>query len=126
MFHKVKHVSPLPDFRLNVQFCEGVTKLYDMKPLFERLPVFSMLRDDPAAFGCVAVDVGGYGIIWDDELDLSCDELWDHGVTVPTPFDETMARGMDEARADKSRDASEVFAALRREMTEKLNRSGGI
>lgn len=44
MFHKIKNVSPLPDFKLSVQFCEGVTKLYDIKPLFEKLPVFASLR----------------------------------------------------------------------------------
>lgn len=91
MFHKVKNVSPLPDFKLSVQFCEGVTKLYDVKPLFEKLPVFSVLKDDPAVFNCVTVDVGGYGIVWNDDLDLSCDELWEHGVAVQTPFDGLIA-----------------------------------
>lgn len=28
----------------------------------------------------VKVDVGGYGISWNDEIDLSCDELYDNGV----------------------------------------------
>ena len=28
MFHKVKAVNPLPDYRLSVQFAEGVTKIY--------------------------------------------------------------------------------------------------
>ena len=91
MFHKIKSVSPLPDFRLSVQFSEGVTKLYDVKPLFTKLPVFQDLRDDPAEFGSVTVDVGGYGIIWGDELDLSCDELWAHGEQVSTPFDGLMS-----------------------------------
>ena len=91
MFHKVKTVSPLPDFRLSVQFSEGVTKHYDVKPLFEKLSVFTALENDPALFGCVSVDVGGYGIIWGDELDLSCDELWEHGTAVATPFDGLLA-----------------------------------
>ena len=34
---------------------------------------------------------GCCGIIWNDELDLSCDELWDHGAQVKTPFDGLMA-----------------------------------
>ncbi len=76
MFHKVKNVFPISDFKLNVQFSEGVTKVYDMKPLFEKLPVFRRLQKDPALFACASVDTGGYGILWDDELDLSCDELW--------------------------------------------------
>ena len=91
MFHKVKSVAPVSDFKLSVQFSEGVTKVYDMKPLFKKLPVFKQLENDPAEFTCVTVDVGGYGIIWNDDLDLSCDELWENGTVVETPFDGLMA-----------------------------------
>ena len=91
MFYKVKNVSALPDYRLSVQFAQGITKLYDVKPLFEKVPVFAQLQNDPQEFACVTVDVGGYGIVWNDELDLSCDELWVNGVQVDTPFDGLMA-----------------------------------
>ena len=37
------------------------------------------------------VDAGGYGIVWNDDLDLSCNELYENGVTVQTPFDGLMA-----------------------------------
>lgn len=82
MFHKIKSVSLLPDFKLSIQFSEGsegVVKIYDVKPLFERMPVFAYLKNHPEEFGYVSVDVGGYGVIWSDDLDLSCDELWEHG-----------------------------------------------
>ena len=91
MFHKIKNVAALPDYRLSVQFSEGVTKIYDVKPLFGRLPVFAALKDDAQTFYSVSVDVGGYGIVWNDELDLSCDELWEHGTQVHTPFDGLIA-----------------------------------
>ena len=91
MFHKIKSVVPISGFRLNVQFSEGVTKTYDMKPLFEKLPAFRQLQDNPEKFYSVSVDVGGYGVIWNDELDLSCDELWENGTIVKTPFDGLMA-----------------------------------
>ena len=80
MFHKIKSISPLTDFKLSVQFCEGVTKLYDTKPLFKKLPVFAQLKDHPKDFSSVTVDVAGYGIVWNDDLDLSCDELWEYGL----------------------------------------------
>ena len=80
----------MPDYKLSVQFCEGITKIYDVKPLFEKLPVFAALQEEEVFFG-VAVDVGGYGIIWNDDLDLSCDELWENGVQVDTPFDGLMS-----------------------------------
>ena len=93
MFHKIKNVSALPDARLSVQFCEGVTKIYDLKPLRTRLPVFAELLDSPEELSAVSVDVGGYGIVWNDDFDLSCDELWEHGVQVETPFDGLLSFG---------------------------------
>ncbi len=91
MFHKVKAVTALPDYLLSVQFAEGVTKIYDVKPLFEKWEPFLVLKDSPELFFGVEVDVGGYGIIWNDDLDLSCDELFANGKTVDTPFDGLMA-----------------------------------
>ena len=91
MFHKIKNVSALPEYKLSVQFSEGVTKIYDVKSLFDKMPVFANLKDNAQEFFSVLVDVGGYGIVWNDELDLSCDELWENGVQVDTPFDGLMA-----------------------------------
>ena len=91
MFHKIKNVSALPEYKLSVQFSEGVTKIYDVKPLFDRIPLFRELKSHPEVFAAVSVDVGGYGIVWNDDLDLSCDELWENGVQVDTPFDGLMA-----------------------------------
>ena len=93
MFHKIKDVNPMPDYRLCVQFAEGVTKVYDVKLLFERIDAFKVLEYNPALFTDVTVDVGGYGVVWNDDLDLSCDELFENGNTVKTPFDGLMAFG---------------------------------
>ncbi len=91
MFHKVKAVNALPDYRLSVQFAEGVTKIYDVKPLFAKWKPFKALENAPELFSAVEVDMGGYGIIWNDDLDLSCDELFENGEVVKTPFDGLMA-----------------------------------
>ena len=86
-FHKVKDVSALTDLKLSVQFTNGTTKIYDVAPLMHRFPVFRTLVDNESLFRDVEVDQGGYGIIWNDDLDLSCDELWVNGIEVVTPFD---------------------------------------
>lgn len=91
MFHKVKSVTPLPDLKLSVQFCEGATKIYDVAPLLDRWAMFAVLKEHPTLFGTAEVDVGGYGVIWGDDLDISCDELWLNGVSIETPFDVLMA-----------------------------------
>lgn len=87
MFHKVKAVIPMEDYELLVSFTEGIQKRYDLKPLFIRLPVFLDLQRVPGLYTQVQVDPGGFGISWNDDLDLACDELWANGTAVPTPFD---------------------------------------
>ena len=87
MFHKMRAVHTLSDYRLYIQFSEGLTKIYDVKPLFTKWAAFKRLENEPELFNDVAVDTGGYGIVWNDELDLSCDELYENGKTIKTPFD---------------------------------------
>lgn len=88
MFHKIKNVTALPEYKLSVQFSEGVTKMYDVAILFHDYPMFNIPEDE---FKNVTVDTGGYGIVWSDDLDLACDELWEHGEVVDTPFDGLVA-----------------------------------
>lgn len=76
--HKVKSVVPLDDFILEVTFVEGELKRYDVKPLFGEIPHFIDLKENNL-FSKVTVGTGGYGIIWNDDVDLSCDELWENG-----------------------------------------------
>ena len=39
------------------------------------------------------VDVSGYGIIWNDKIDLAAEELYYNGNIVPSRFDGIMALG---------------------------------
>jgi len=66
--------------RLLVTFVNGIQKVYDCQRLVS-LDRFQLLRND-AFFNAVAVDPGGYGVSWNDEMDLSEYELWNHGVPV--------------------------------------------
>ena len=91
MFHKVKAVNALENYRLSVQFAEGITKIYNVSQLFDKWEAFRYLKDNSSLFSNVQVDVGGYGIIWNDELDISCDELYTNGEIIKTPFDGLMS-----------------------------------
>lgn len=91
MFHKIKNVNSMPDYKLCVQFAEGVTKIYDVSQLFDKYSIFNSLKENPELFNSVTVDQGGYGIIWNDDIDISCDELWANGVGIQTPFDGLIA-----------------------------------
>lgn len=87
-------MRPIGFARLLVRFRNGEERIYDCKPLFSR-PQFRLLAD-PGLFRAVHVDAGGYGISWNDDLDLSEYELWTNGKriadnTVP-PDADTSAR----------------------------------
>lgn len=41
MFHKIKSVTPLENYRLLVHFTEGCCREYDMAPLIQRMPIFA-------------------------------------------------------------------------------------
>ena len=79
MFCKVKMVRPLPEYMLLIGFESNEEKLYDVKPLFEKWEAFRSLLSVNNLFNQVKVDAGGYGISWNDELDLSCNELYNNG-----------------------------------------------
>ena len=43
--------------------------------------VFQILhKTDQLWFLITKVDVGGYGVYWNDELDIAADELWENGI----------------------------------------------
>lgn len=77
-YPKIGDVRALPKHRLLVTFQNGVVKEYDCTPLLEQ-EVFSSLRDE-TLFAKVAVGSDGYGIVWNEEIDLSESELWVNGV----------------------------------------------
>jgi len=77
IYPKVKSVTPLSGKQLFVTFTTGDTRVYDSTPLLNEPPFYS-LKDD-AFFGNVHVDQTGYGIVWNDNVDLSESELWTNG-----------------------------------------------
>jgi len=77
---QIRSVAPLPERRLLVTFANGVQKIYDCNRLMN-LERFQLLNRE-AFFKSVKVDIGGYGVSWDDERDLSEYELWNNGVEV--------------------------------------------
>ena len=79
-FPKIKSVDPLSEKRLQVAFVSGEIKIYDCKPLLSE-NAFGPLKDD-AFFQNVKVDATGYGISWNDFVDLSESELWINGQDV--------------------------------------------
>lgn len=82
MYHKVKSVKALDNLKLLAVFQDGTEKEYNVKALDSMFPQFKELETNPDLFAQVQVDAGGYGVSWNDALDLSAEEIWECGLTV--------------------------------------------
>ncbi|MCP4482489.1 MAG: DUF2442 domain-containing protein [bacterium] len=77
---RIKSVKPLDNLCLLVNFEGDIVKKYDVKKLFKKFPFFKGLESKPL-FNLVKVDCGGFGLSWNDNLDLSEYEVWENGFT---------------------------------------------
>lgn len=80
MTHRIKSIITLDNHILLVTFQNGMIKKYHLESLFSVFPQFNVLKMDEELYRSVNVDIGGYGISWNDELDLDAEELWERGV----------------------------------------------
>ena len=79
MFHKVKSLKIISKYELEITFENDQIKYYDVSKIFEKWKIFEDLKNIDGLFEQVKVDNGGYGISWNYEIDLECEELWEHG-----------------------------------------------
>ena len=79
-YPRINYLEALPNYRLFLIFDNGEIKIYSLSERLES-PAFAPLKDE-ALFNTARLANGGYGVIWNDELDLSEYELWEKGVEV--------------------------------------------
>ena len=79
---KIKRIYPKDDYILICEFENGIIKKYDIKILFEEYEIFKKLKENKELFSHVVVDGGGYGISWNEEIDLAAEEIWENGEDV--------------------------------------------
>lgn len=82
MHHKIEEVKVLPDYYIETRFLGGAVKKYDVKKLFIEFPQFKRFESDMELFTDIQVDMGGYGISWNDELDLDAETIWEDGILI--------------------------------------------
>lgn len=81
MFYKIKNIIPKENLIIIAEFKNGIKKQYDMKKLLNKFEVFKTLNNKDI-FNNVVVDAGGYGISWNENIDLSSEEIWENGVEI--------------------------------------------
>ncbi|MBD1917542.1 MULTISPECIES: DUF2442 domain-containing protein [Cyanophyceae] len=79
-YPRILEAIAVDDFTLAIKFTNQESKKYDIHQLLS-IPMFSPLRQ-PAFFKNFEVAAGGYGIVWNEEVDISEYELWKNGVAL--------------------------------------------
>ena len=105
MFHKITSLAALSDYILLVGFADGEFKQFDLKPLMEKYPPFKTLKDVDGLYEQAKIDAGGYGIVWNDDLDISAEGIYEKGVACAAPDDvekyrQSLLSALTKARQD--------------------------
>lgn len=87
MTHKIKSVRPLENSIILVVFQNGIEKTYNMRNLYPVFPQFEIFEKDKALFNQVQIDIGGYGIFWNDDLDLDAEDIWEDGIETGNKYE---------------------------------------
>ena len=79
---RIKRLTPLPDYVLEVSFADGKAVLYDTKEDMN-LPGYDALRSVTGLFQQVQLDQSRTCVFWNDEIDLPSDILYEYGKPCP-------------------------------------------
>ena len=80
MFHKAVNLEFKEGTTLELTFQDGKVMQYDMALLFDKYPQLCALKNrDLFLSGRL---MGSYGIIWNDELDIEAETIYEDGQTI--------------------------------------------
>ena len=82
MHYMALEVKFLEDVTLEMTFQDGKVIRYDMSQMFDKYPELEELRRNRALFTCGHLDVTGFAIIWNDDLDFDTTSIYDDGELV--------------------------------------------
>lgn len=82
MFHKAVNLEMKEGTVIELTFRDGKVKQYDMAVLFDKYPQLSALKDRELFLSGRLM--GAYGIVWNDELDIEAETVYEDGITVRT------------------------------------------
>ena len=80
MFHKAIKLEFKEKTVFEVTFSTGEVKSYDISLLFEKYPQLEALKDRKLFVSGKLM--GAYGIVWNDELDIEAETVYEDGITV--------------------------------------------
>ena len=111
MFHKAIKLELKEGTSLELTFQSGEVKAYDMAALFSKYPQLEALKDRELFLAGKLM--GSYGIVWNDDLDIEAETIYEDGVTVrqeKVPMNLQVANAVSSARAKAGMSQTELAA----------------
>ena len=108
MFHKAVELKFQKGTELEVLFEDGSVILYDISALFEKYPRLETLNDRSLF---ISGRLLGYGIIWNDDLDIETETIYEEGRLLrkrKPPQYLTIGKSVLAARAEKGLSQKEL------------------
>ena len=111
MFHKAIDLEFKEGTTLEVTFQNGEIKSYDVAILFPKYPQLKALKDRTLFLSGKLM--GSYGIIWNEELDIETETIYEDGISVgrsKLPISLVVAEAIAKARAKSGLSQAELSA----------------
>ena len=79
MFMYATKIRFLEGVTVELTYYDGKVIQYDMSKMFSKYPQLKELKDNRSLFESGHLDPGGYGVIWNDELDFDATSIYEDG-----------------------------------------------
>jgi len=79
MLERIASIKLNDDITIEAVFYSGTVKKFDVKNLFDRYPQYRVLEKDTALWHGAKLLPQGSGVYFNDELDLTAEEIWSEG-----------------------------------------------
>ncbi|MFM6825456.1 MAG: DUF2442 domain-containing protein [Dolichospermum sp.] len=77
---RIISAQAIDDLILVVKFTNNEIRKYDISKLLD-IPMFFPLKN-PAFFRNFMIAPSGYGLVWNEDIDISEYELWQNGISI--------------------------------------------
>lgn len=104
MNQNIKEIKMKDNLIVEAVFFCGIVKDFDVSSLFERYPEYKVLEHDKGLWENAVLLPQGSGVYFNDDLDLTVDEIWKNGKTVdrvPVEPKYEIAYAISSAREEK-------------------------
>ena len=82
MFKYATNLKLLDGVTVEVTYQDGKVIQFDLSQMFDKYPQLKELKDNRDLFLKGHLDPGGFGIIWNDELDFDATSIYECGILI--------------------------------------------